>query len=201
MEPTRVLPEGYREAGSLDLSASRWLAIIFNVLGFFLFLVSGALFLLVLAWLRPEAARMGLSLQFSSVGQLLLSLLVIVLVVAGAVVLHEAVHGLFFWLFTRSRPVFRLRLLYASAGAPEWYLPCRQHMVVGVAPLVVITVLGIIVLAVAPFGLLYPTIFVLAQNAGGSIGDLIAAAWLLTQPKTCLANDQGNKITLYRPRT
>ena len=98
---------------------------------------------------------MGLSLQFSSVGQLLLSLLVIVLVVARRWC-YEAVHGLFFWLFTRSGPVFRLRLLYASAGAPEWYLPCRQHMVVGVAPLVVITVLGIIVLAVAPFGLLYP---------------------------------------------
>lgn len=142
---------------------------------------------------------MGLRLEIIGGGQLLLSAAMIALVAVGVIVLHEIVHGLFFWLFTGSRPVFALKIVYAYAGAPDWYLPCRQYMVVGVAPLVVITALGVLLLAVVPQGWLLPVLLFTALNAGGAVGDLGVAAWLLVQPAACLANDEGDRVTLYRP--
>ena len=186
---------GLPGAGSLDLSASRWLAIIFNVLRFFLFLSLGRCS--CSSWLgcgrkQPAWAEPAIQQRRPTA----LSLLVIVLVVAGQWC-YEAVHGLFFWLFTGTGPSFAAPAL-CLGGSAGGICPAASTWL-GVAPLVVITVWDHRARG-GTFRTAVPPIFVLAQNAGGSIGDLIAAAWLLTQPKTCLANDQGNKITL-NPRT
>jgi hypothetical protein len=54
--------------------------------------------------------------------------------------LHELVHGLLFWVFTRRRPLFGLRLpFYAFAAAPvDVYLPRNPYLVVALAPLVLL---------------------------------------------------------------
>ncbi len=45
-------------------------------------------------------------------------------------VLHELVHGLCFWSFTRDRPRFGWKLIYAYAAAPGWYLPRGRYLTV-----------------------------------------------------------------------
>ncbi|NPV09817.1 MAG: DUF3267 domain-containing protein [Anaerolineae bacterium] len=201
MRATRHLPEDYHRAGSLDISEDARLQVLLTVAGAVLFVGFGWLFLFVLGWMRPDVGAMGMSLEVASVGQLLSLVLVLALVVAGVIVLHEAVHGLFFWLITGSKPVFRFRVVFASAGAPDWYLPCRQYTVVGVAPLVVITGIGLILLAAVPHEWLPPALLFLSLNAGGSVGDLAVVVWLRAQPPTCVANDRGDRVTLYRPRS
>jgi hypothetical protein len=57
------------------------------------------------------------------------------------------------------KPKFAFKVWYAYATAPGWYLPRNQYAVVAIAPLVVLSLLGIILfLAFVPAGLLTPVL-------------------------------------------
>lgn len=198
MVATRELPRDYLEAGSVDLKRDSRLPILLSVAGLVLFLGFGWLFVVVLGRLRPEVADTGLSFRFGDLYGLLALVLGATVLMATVVVAHEAVHGLFIWLFTRSKPMFDVGLGYASAGAPGWYLSRLPYLIVALAPLLVLTLLGLVVLALAPSALLLPTVAFLALNAGGAVGDLAVAVWVLLQPADCLMNDSGDRVTLYR---
>ena len=122
-------------------------------------------------------------------------------VLAGLLVMltsiHELVHGFFFWVFTRSRPVFALRLFYAYAGAPDWYIPTRQFAFVAVAPLVIIGAVGLLLMLLVPESWVLFIVFVVASNTGGSIGDLLVLTRLFKLSPTSLANDTGDVMTFY----
>ena len=66
------------------------------------------------------------------------------------IVLHEGLHGLFFWLFTREKPKFAFKGFYAYAAMPDWYLPKKEYLITALAPLVGITLLGVLGLALLP---------------------------------------------------
>ena len=65
-------------------------------------------------------------------------------------VLHEAVHGLFFWLYTRDRPRFGFKGWYLYASAPGWYLSRNRFLVVGLSPLVTMTAAALGLAMVVP---------------------------------------------------
>ena len=131
---------------------------------------------------------------------------VVVAIVVGLTVMlltiHELIHGFFFWVFTRSRPVFALRLFYAYAGAPDWYIPTRQFMIVALGPLVIIGAVGLLLMLLVPESWVLVLVFLVAFNTAGSIGDLLVFIHLLKLSPTCLANDTGDIVTFYeRPST
>ena len=113
--------------------------------------------------------------------------------------IHESVHGFFFWVFTRSRPVFAFRLFYAYAGAPDWYIPTRQFMIVALGPLVIIGAVGILLMLLVPESWVLFIAFMVALNTGGSAGDLLVFTRLFKLSPTCLANDTGDVVTFYEP--
>lgn len=196
MQPQKQLPPYYQTAGVLDLSRNRSALIGLTIGAMAAFFLFGWLALTLLATLRPDLG--SVSFQVGA-GNLLPFLLGFIALIALTVVVHEAIHGLFFWLFIRERPHFAFKGLYAYAAAPDWYLPRRQHLIVTVAPLVVITVIGLLGMWVASAAVVIPLVLVVVLNAAGAVGDLVAAAWLLAQPATTLVRDSGDAITLYRP--
>ena len=111
--------------------------------------------------------------------------------------LHEGIHGLFFWVFSRSRPVFGLRPLYAYAGAPTWFFPRRQYAITALGPLVIIAAVGLLFLMVAPAGWVLMIAFLVAINTGGAIGDIFVFNRLLKSSPTSFANDTGDVVTFY----
>lgn len=111
--------------------------------------------------------------------------------------IHELIHGFFFWVFTRSKPVYALRLFYAYAGTPDWYIPTRQFMIVALGPLVIIAAAGLLFILLVPISWIMFIIFFVALNTGGSIGDLFIFTRLLKLSPTSLANDTGDVITFY----
>ncbi len=172
-----------------------------NVGGIILLIISGGLFLFAITWLRPVDGLGGvLTLELSSLIQALVLIIWVLLLTMFYVILHEAIHGACFWLFTKAQPKFAFRWTHAYAAAPNWYLPRNQYLVTGLAPLVVITVFGLAAALLVPSGWLLPLWYILTMNASGAIGDLMVAVWLLRQPANCLANDRGEAITLYLPR-
>ncbi len=191
MEPTKRLPPTFLPGPTLDLS-SRRLLLVMNLVGLLLLPLFGWLFLLATAALRPELD--SLTLEPVVFGLDLVSVLLALLLV---MVLHELVHGFFFWLFTRERPEFGFKLLYAYAAAPGWYFPRWQFVIVGLAPLVLLSLGGLLLIAVLPFHWMPVIYLAIVTNAAGAVGDLAVVAWLFNRPAHTYVQDEGPRMTLY----
>lgn len=196
--PTLNLPEAYQLSGSLDLSKDRRLAIILNLVAAVLLLLFGWAFYTALHILRPGLDGGLLNLTLSSPLAILSSLVTLILVSLVMVVIHEAFHGLFFWLITRQRPVYGFKGFYAFASAPGWYIPRNPYLVVAFAPFIAITVVGLGLFVVAPPGLILPILLLMTLNASGAVGDLLVAFWLLIQPASVYIQDFGDGVNVYR---
>jgi hypothetical protein len=199
LRPTRVLPLHYKSMGRMDIVKDTRLLIRMNIWGTALFIFSGLFFLQVPGWLRPGEASTALSMTVSSLGGAIRLLALLIGVTALMIVVHEGTHGLFFWLFTRSRPVFTFHGYYASASAPGWYLPKNQFMLTTLAPFVLISAASVMLLAFVPPIWILPVVILATMNASGAIGDLMVAGWLARQPASCLAFDEGSAVTLFVP--
>jgi hypothetical protein len=194
MQPTNSLPANYSPVGTLDLSSNKPALIWLNILGTVLFFLFGYLFLRAAFVLRPT--DMGAAISVFSSNQLTL-ILAVLLLTAIMLTIHELIHGVFFWVFTKDRPHFGFKWFYAYAAAPDWYLPRNQHLVVGLAPLVLITLAGLALLAIVPATAIPAVLFFMTMNASGAVGDIVTVLWLLTQPPTVLVQDVGDSFTIY----
>jgi len=199
MPATQHLPEGYRSIGTLDITKDMRLLIYMNIAGLVLLFVFYYVFIRAALWMRPEAARQGLAAGIHGLGGVAIAILAVIGIYAAVIILHEGAHGIFLAWFTRTRPVFAFRGYYAYAAAPGWYFPRGQYMLVSLAPVVLLSLLGLVVLAFVPPGWFLAVISFVAFNGSGAVGDLAVFYWLLRQPSTCLAYDVGEAVTLYLP--
>jgi hypothetical protein len=197
MRARQSLPAGYETAGGLTLDHNRRLQVLLNLASLpWAALCIGGLGL-VATWIRPQGLAFSAS---GSVGGSLAGLLGAL--VAGLVItfpLHEAVHGLAYWAYTRSRPQFGFKGWYAYAAAPGWFLPRRSFLVVGLAPLVGITAVGLAALPFLPALPALGTLVLLAFNAIGAIGDVYLCLRLAFVRGTVVVEDRSDGVTWHRP--
>jgi hypothetical protein len=204
MRATKTLPAEYQLSATIRLSKNTRLFLLLNLLGLLLFFGFGWLFVQIALLLRPDAAPLLRVLTFPAGGGWFLNLSLdwfwgVLLALVLVPLLHEATHGLVFWFFTRARPRFAYRLVYAYAAAPEWYIPRGPYLLVGLAPLVVLSLTGVACLLFIPQPLIPFLIAFLVFNAAGAVGDIAVVVWLLFQPATLLARDSGDALALYCP--
>jgi len=197
--PTKTLPEGYTLYRTMSL-LNRKSLILVNIWGAGLFLASAVFFPVLAGWLTPPGEHAvyiqldGLAGAAGFVG-LLLGVMVVM------IVLHEGLHGLFFWLYTHARPRFAFKGFYAYAAMPGWYLPRCEYLVTALAPLVGITLLGVLGLALLPGWADPPLIWLLILNTSGAVGDLWIAWALLRAPAGVMGCDNGDSAELFVPET
>lgn len=192
LQATKTLPANFSLYHFLDLT-NRKLVIAMNITGVLLLFIFGWLFLGMAALFTPHFFQLELRLFLQKI-----SIPTVVLIILLVVVLHECSHALFFWLFSRERPQIGFNLLYAYASAPDWYFTRRQFMLIGLAPVIVITLAGSIAL---PFVNVLTTarlILALTVNAAGAIGDFIVVMWVLGQPVDILLRDEGTAVSAYK---
>jgi len=187
---TQTLPEGYVLTHELNLAKNKKLAVVLN-------LIASALFLPILIGI----IALGLGMRpdvYQSDGEItLLGTVLAAVSVIGIIVLHELVHGVFFWLYTRSRPIFAFHLAYAYAAAPDWYLPPGQYAVVSLSPLVLITISGILLFAVVPTSWVIVLAFLISINLAGAAGDALIVYRLWRAGPSCWVNDKGDAVYFY----
>jgi hypothetical protein len=106
-------------------------------------------------------------------------------------IFHELIHGVFFYLFTKSKPVFGFKSFMAYAGAPDWYIRKDRYIIIALAPFVVITVVGYLLLFVVPYNFLPLIFLIVVINAAGCIGDIYYSMMLLNKPKETYITDSG----------
>jgi hypothetical protein len=192
MKPTKTLPPDYQTVYALDLVKNVRVALFLNLAVLITFFIFGGVFSRISAQIRPEMAVGGEQSFLADVNILSLVIAFIVMVL-----LHEGIHGFFFWVFTKERPNFGFKLLYAFAAAPEWYIPRNQFIWVGSSPLVLISIAGVALMPLFPISWISGLVFLLTFNAAGSMGDVYTIIKALTYPKDILINDQGESFTIY----
>lgn len=163
---------------------------------FFLFLL---FFIWILQVLRPGHVDLDAAfLLFREVRFFPDQILILLGLTFLMVFLHEGIHGLFFWIYTKEKPRFGFKLVYAFAGAPGWYFAKWPYMVIGISPLVLITIIGFLFLIFVPAGWILPIMLFITLNAGGAAGDIYTVFWLLPQPGNTLVHDSGERVKIFR---
>lgn len=190
----QVLPENYHLTWKLDMRESKRL-IFANGLGLLVLLIIFPLTYAFAAATRPEA-----SFSFSLNGLSgILNVIVLILALGVMLLVHEGIHGVFIWIFTGSRPKFALKTFYAYAAAPGWYLSKWPYFITAIAPLILITALGLIGITLAPFSWVFPIMLIIIFNASGAVGDAWVAAALLFRKNSVMAQDDGDVVSFYEP--
>jgi hypothetical protein len=194
---TKTLPDGYVRSYEINLAMNKGLAVLLNIVGFFIIIFSFTLLLLFTRWARQGifSDAFTFNANLSTIG----AFLILIVFVALSLILHELIHGFFFWFFTHSRPVYALHLAYAYAAAPGWYISVRQYWIIGLAPLVLIDAVGLLLILLVPASWVLLLIFLVASNTGGSIGDMWIMLRSLQTSPSALVNDVGDGVSFYEP--
>ncbi len=117
---------------------------------------------------------------------------------AAILPLHEGIHALVI-LLLGGRPTFGLKLpLAAYCTAPHQLFTRAGYAVVAVAPLILISLAGIALIWLVPNVAAY-TLFGLAGNVSGAVGDLVAARHTLALPPDALIADTATGFIAYVP--
>jgi hypothetical protein len=198
LKAVKHIPENYSLFWKFDLNKVReqfWLNFFAFALLFFSLFVFGFLIFL----LRPGVIPVNYHYVPPTAAQGALFIAKVIAVMVVMVPLHEGFHGIFFWIFSRTKPQYSFKIYYASAAAPGWYFPRWQYLIISLAPVVGITTLAIAGIAWLPVPLLLPLYFLLILNTTGSVGDLWVVFKLLFSPSETMIRDFGGSIEYFKP--
>ena len=193
---TRTLPPEYQLIRRLDIREKKSLLLI-NLLGVILLILSWFGFTRLAYLIRPDNQNISFAFSSSNIVSMLIDLGIFFLVIILMLVVHEGLHGICFWIFTKSRPRFAFKGYYAYAAAPDWYLPKGDYLITGLAPLVGITLICVTLMFFVPAAWLMPLIWMLVFNTSGACGDLWMVFELLRSPADVLARDQGDVLEFF----
>lgn len=193
--PTRELPDGYVITTRINLKENLGLALRLNLAAFGVLLITGLGLIQLLKIRKPDLfPRDGFAIDL---GTSLSSAAIVIVVMVIVLLVHEAIHGFFFWSATGTRPVFGLHLSYAYAAAPDWYIPSLTYLWIGLSPLILIDIGLFLWMMVAPAGLILYLAVAFLMNTSGSVGDLWILYTLLKLRRPTMVRDLGDEVVLY----
>jgi hypothetical protein len=195
LKATQALPGNARLVFSYSSEKNRKARWGFNAVAVLLFFLSAAFFLWILFRLRPTlfTPLPGIITSMRWITALLLIGLAVL-----QLILHELVHGAFFWIFSHQAPAFGFRGWYAFAAAPGWFFPRGQYLTIALAPLILISLFCMLLLASLPAGPALVGILVAASlNAAGSVADLWYALKILAERGPLLVEDLGEGFRIH----
>ena len=205
MQATTALPTNYHRQATLDLSRNRMAVVGAIASGIVLLLAVGWLLVQFTNFVRPtalEALRLRDIPTTTPDGGTSVTIPIVDGVVALVLVMliHELVHGMFYWQFAGRRPILGIKGLGVYVAAPsEVYFPRSRYLVVGIAPLVLLTLAGLLLVIIVPVAVVRILILFVALNAAGAAGDLLMVARLLSYSPDTLMQDSGSAVIVYGP--
>jgi hypothetical protein len=192
MTPIRQLPPGYREVKHLVLTASRtivWLNIVA------LLPMAAALFLMA-AWLSVVLRLRGSWIVSTGSGvPIWLALAALLLLM---IPLHEGAHGLAIaWVGHKPRFGAKLSKMVVYATTDSGLFRRNEFVLVALAPLVGLTLLGMLLVWFVPDWARYYVSLGVILNAGSAIGDLWMLLVVLRYPARAIVRDEEDGIRIY----
>jgi hypothetical protein len=195
MTATKILPERFTLLREINLQKDTVLLFKLNFWGLFSLPLIGYVFLRIGVALHPKFySPFEILTPQVSISVLILTLILGLLV---TMLLHEFVHGIFFWIITRQLPKFGFRGAYTFAAAPDWYIRRDSYLLIGAAPLVILTTIGIFCIPIIPSPYLFAWLFCLLANVSGGVGDVYILDYLIRESATTMIQDRGDIISVY----
>ena len=187
-----VLPEGYRELRRIDLQKNKRLMLFVNLLA----LVIAALLCVVGHQVVPVSQMFdmseGIVPSFVRFGVMLGGTVLYI-------VLHEAVHGIFFRIYGNGvKPTFGFTGMYAFA-ASKAYFNRASYLIIGLSPVVILGVVLLVLNLLLPAVWFWPIFLIQITNLSGAAGDFYVSVLLARMPSTLLVQDDGVAMTFYVP--
>ncbi len=130
----------------------------------------------------------------------IVSIVLIIIAVIGVLWLHEVIHAAVFFFHTGASPRIGMRgpIIFASAVG---YQNTRNTMIINaLAPFVVISVLGMLLMTVVPANLLAWIFIPTVANAAAAGGDFMAVYWLLSLPDDTQIEDHGDILVAHQSK-
>lgn len=184
----KQLPEGYYFKETIDLSENKKI----------FWTVNGAS--IIVAVLMVVAGWLICPLNSVTTGWSLMSLIPVAVAIVGYfiyLILHEAVHGVFMFIFSHTKVKFGFKKIYAYAGSKS-YFDKKSYIVIGLAPVVlwgiVLAVLNIFFYSGMWFWVIW---FIQIGNIGGATGDIYVTYRMVHAPKDVLVQDSGVSMDVY----
>ncbi len=198
--PLEALPEEY--GLSADLRPGRFGKILWA--GYFasiiLLFMTYAVFHGWVSWMRPEF-RSTISLHFEYSFDRIRNVSATLGILLIVFIAHELIHALCLWMISGKFPMIRATLKGGGGmyvRLPSWCLSRNAFLLVDLAPVCLITLIGLLLPLVIPLSHLSILVFCLSVHAAGSTGDLASSAIVFLQsPSTYLTTDG----MLYTKRT
>lgn len=188
-----ALPEGYIEAGKIDLVKNKKQMLMVNGLAILL----AALLLVFGLFIQPSGASALFDLEQNAFGTAL-KCLVICVGCFVYVIGHEAVHGVWMWHYSHVKPNFGFSFTYAYAGS-EVYFGKKAYLSIALAP-VAVWFIGLVVLnALVPADWFWVVWVIQIMNISGAAGDFYVFCRIFKAPDTVLVQDTGTAMTVYLP--
>ncbi len=177
------LPYGYEEILSVDLQKDKKLAGIVNgiaiILMVILFIIGNAIVPF------GEFYKMGLGATIAMFIGLI-----------AYIILHELVHGIFMYGYSKVKPTYGFTGLYAYAGS-KCYFNKKSYIVIALAPIVVWGIVLLILNLIFQETWFWVIYFIQIMNISGAGGDLYVTYRFSKLPKDILINDTGVAMTIY----
>ncbi len=197
--PLRRLPPGFIPIHWLDIRDKK-VIIKLNFWSLGLLITAWAVFSRLAKLVHPQA-QSSISFSINRIVDALIFVVVLLGITAITLLLHEAIHGLFFRFFTKESPRYGFKGFYAFAAAPEWYLPKPNYLVTALAPLVGISILAVVGLLVTNPAWAAVWLWVFVFNTSGSVGDLWVVWTLLRSPADALIRDAGDVVEIFSTKS
>jgi hypothetical protein len=126
------------------------------------------------------------------------SILLVILAVAGVLYLHELIHAAVFFASCGAPPQIGAKGWLIFAAAPG-YLNRRGAMIANaLAPFAVISLVGAVLIVLLPTAYLSWVFIPTVVNAAAAGGDFLGVAWLGKLPKDSRLEDDGERLVAYR---
>ena len=193
--------ENQKQISTLDFRDNQMLVIISYALRALGVVIFGGLFYAAANAIHPDAGLTFESLVTIAIDGVpdIVSIGLIIFAVVFVLWLHELVHASVFYLHTGAPPRIGIRgpIIFASA---EGYLNTRNASIVNaIAPFVVISAIGLLLMAVTPITALAWVFIPAVANAAAAGGDFMAVNWLMGLPRGTKIEDHGDLLIAYNP--
>ena len=125
------------------------------------------------------------------------SIIFIIIDVVVVLYLHELIHAAVFYFTHKQRPKLGIRGFIIFAAAPNKILNKNQMIINTLAPFVVITLVGFLLMTLVPISFSSWIFIPMVVNAAAAGGDFMTVYWVLKQPKGAKFIDVGDITNAY----
>ncbi len=183
------LPENYRQTMRIDLKHDKKKAIWLNTAALFIEII-----LLVVGYVLVPVDIYKFFSQELYIS--LIKLFILLALVVVYMMLHEAVHGIFFKKFSGKKVKYGFTGLYAYAKSDAFFNK-KEYLIIGLAPVVFFGILCLILNLILRETLFWYIYIVQIANLSGATGDFYVSFILRKKPDDILIYDEGTAMNVF----